>query len=525
MALNKEQKAVMELLKKETPKEELQPWIRGYIPNHYKRITIGKEEALELAKVGAVLAMSRFYKKPFFTQALLIGVCLASRYRTVTVVTPSQYGKSWTLGMIALLLADKQKKIRVVGNTETQTANVMDAVLEHIQTLAPEIKTKLFGTLTRAEKLVQSTAKDKIAFKGGSIEALSVKGTSSNPLTTQMMGKSGIVIVDEAALIDNDRYSEMGRRQVSNKEDIENSELFIEISNPHQKGVFYDHLTTDTPEDDSIVIWADVLTACEEGNYLSSRVPKLDFFNNRSTCKRYLLCELEEYSEESMFEQPRIDDNPEKHDLTYCLGIDSAYTGKDSIIATLSGVDAEGNIRLVSNVNLSKGTWEVGKTSVEVVNRILAIVYRYQVKVVTIDIGFGTHIIEPLALAAQGFLVIGVNFASSTTKARRSNGVRHFSAVYGTNKRSEMYLDMSQLIKSDNLYMTTALWEEMKESMQHTKTLNRGAKIGVIPKDDIKLRIGKSPDELDSAVLSVHAIMLYLLSSSLYLYGEEDEDE
>ena len=49
--------------------------------------------------------------------------------------------------------------------------------------------------------------------------------------------------------------------------------------------------------------------------------------------------------------------------------------------------------------------------------------------------------------------------------------------------------------------------------MVAVRSINKsGGKIGIIPKDEIKHIIKHSPDELDSTLLSVHALLLYILN-------------
>lgn len=81
------------LLALETPKEELQDWVLGKIPKHYKRLSISREKALELAKIGQAKAGAYYGERLYFTQALIFGAMTTEDYDNISIVTCSQYGK------------------------------------------------------------------------------------------------------------------------------------------------------------------------------------------------------------------------------------------------------------------------------------------------------------------------------------------------------------------------------------------------------------------------------------------------
>ena len=98
--MNSLQERVVKLCESASPKKELTEWTRGYIPKHYKRLNISMEEAIRLAKMGVVEAMTCFNTNIYFTQALMFGAVIehftTGKYNTLTIVTTSQYGKSYT---------------------------------------------------------------------------------------------------------------------------------------------------------------------------------------------------------------------------------------------------------------------------------------------------------------------------------------------------------------------------------------------------------------------------------------------
>lgn len=203
------------------------------------------------------------------------------------------------------------------------------------------------------------------------------------------------------------------------------------------------------------------------------------------------------------------------------MGVDSAYKGKDNIDVCLACMDLYKNVRILDIITIDKGKWVDGKTSDKIIKSILRIQRRTKAKVICVDIGWGVYIVEGLAKYASDFNVVGINFGAGTTKKRKENN--HYSAKYGANMRAEMYLDMQQLMDNGKLTMTTKVANILKNQMQYTKsTVKSGGKIAIIPKDEIKAKIGKSPDELDCCVLSVHSIMLYNMNGGIYVYTQNE---
>lgn len=526
--MNSIQSRVLELCNSAEPKENLKKWTRGYIPKHYKRLNISMQEAKRLAVTGATEALSCFGTNLYFTQSLIFGAVIehykSHKYNQLVIVTTSQYGKSYTMGEIAIWIGANGHTLRVSGGTDATTEIIMSHVTKHIQNAHQDIKNKLIvENQNKIEKLETAVSRKKLSFKGGgSIESVTLGVSSSNDPKkgNRAIGRGGDYILDEAGLVPDDAYAEIGRREFSNVDG--EKDLLIQISNPHREGTFYDKLTDENPPEDTLIIWMDARTAIEEGRIKDTKqVQESDFFRNKSTCQRYLLCELENYSDESMFNNIRLDDSPLKENYLYFLGVDSAYKGKDNIDVCLSCLDEYGNIRILDIETIKKGKWVDGKTSEEILKEILRIQNRVHAKFICVDIGWGVYIVEGLAKKAKDYTVLGINFGGGTTKQRKDNN--HYSAKYGANMRAEMYIDLQQLMDAGKVTMTTKVAKVLKKQMQFTKsTIKSGGKIAIIPKDEIKAKIGHSPDELDCCVLSVHSIMLYNMNGGIYVYTQND---
>lgn len=526
--MNSIQEKVVKLCNSAEPKDNLREWTRGYIPKHYKRLSIDMSEAFRLAKLGATEAITCFNTNPYFTQAMIFGAVVdylnGGKYNELVIVTTSQYGKSYTMGQIANYMAYKGLTVRVASGTEANTEIIMGHVISHLQTAHSDIKSKLLvENQSKIEKLQTSVSKKKLSFKGGGMIESVTLGASTNDSkkSNNAIGRGGNYIIDEAGLVPNEAYVEIGRREFSNVDG--KKDILIQISNPHRTGIFYDKLTMENPPEDRLIIWMDVRTAIEEGRIKDTeQVVNSDFFLEKSTCQRYLLCELENYSDESMFENIKINDSPITEGYTYFLGIDSAYKGKDNIDVCLSAIDQYRNIRILDIVTIKKGKWVDGVTSERILEDILKIQRSVHAKFICVDIGYGVYIVEGLAKKASDYSVLGINFGAGTTKERVKHN--HYSAKYGANMRAEMYLDAQQLIDNGKVTFTTKVAKLLSQQMQHTKsTIKTGGKIAIIPKDEIKAKIGHSPDELDCCVLSIHAIMLYNMNGGIFVYTQNEE--
>lgn len=515
--MNSIQERVIKLLDEATPKEQLKKWVKGYIPEHYKRLNISMEEAERIAEIGAVEAYAYFGTRLYFTQALLMGAAISGYYKKFIVVTPSQYGKSWLCGQIAIWLADQGHKVYIAGGNTNTTEIIQSKTMEHIQTADISVKNKLLETADKIERLQTSISKKRLSWKGGGlIEGMSLGESFKDPKKgNTAIGRGGDFIIDEASLVSEDTYAEMGRREFANKSGEQY--ISIEISNPHNPGRFWDALTGDKHPDNALLIWMDARTAFEEGNIESKeQIAESEFFKNKSTCKRYLLCELEDYSAESLFGEPIIDDS-EPEECMYFLGIDSAYKGKDDIKVALTGLTINGTLRILDMVTINKTNWVDGETSAKIIKDIMRIIRGFGVKKACVDVGYGVYIVEALSQRADTFSVNGINFGSGTTKGRKQ-----FSAVYGDNKRAEMHLDLQDLMDNGKVTFTSDMAEGLKEQMSAVKAIRKpNGKTAIIPKDEIKQIIGRSPDDLDAVLLSVHAAILYLMSDGTLLYQDE----
>lgn len=474
----------------------------GYIPKHYKRLTVSPEEAVELAKIGFAKVYSYFGVKLFFTQSLMAGAIFCGRYDDIVIVTPSQYGKSFLMGMIAIIKSYEGRKVYVAASTGDTTKIIMNHVMLHLQNVNPEVQNALLEKKSKLEKLATSTSKTKIGFStGGMIESVTM-GESYANATNQLVGRGGgDYIVDEAGRCSEDALAEMGRREFASIDGTKYQSIMI--SNPHQPGLFYDKLTEDEVPEGRIVIWSDALTAIEEDRLKESIVVNSDFARNRITRYKYIHCVLEMQTS-SMFEKPVLYQEPLESDyIQYFMGVDSAYKGRDNITISMNAVDEKGH----SHIEWIRDINKVDFDSDRIINEIASYAKAYRVSLICVDEGWGVWILR--GLEKKGLPVIGINFGSSPTKKRVD--AKHYAALWASNKRAEMHLDLQDLMENEAVFFSEQAYSRIKDILPlvSTKARRGSGKIDIVPKSQIKALLGRSPDELDSVILSIHAAILF----------------
>lgn len=486
---------------------------QGKKPVHFKRLSIPQDEADRLANLGAYEMIAHWDNvRLFYTQALIAGAIFSGEFDKMYIISPSQYGKSWLLGHISLLHAYHGHRVNLVASTGDRSNVIMSYVARAASESNAEVKNALAGdALKKIERLDRSLSQSRISFAvGGSVEAFSLGDTFDDLTHNKAIGRGGAYIVDEAALISDEALSEIGRSEFSSVDGTK--EIVCMISNPHKVGTFYDAITAENVPDRTLVIWADILTACQEGRWTPDHAMTSEFANHVDTLTRYLLCELPTEGI-GMFDTPQVvEREPKKSDI-HVLGVDAAYKGKDDIYIT-DAVFTEKGLHFNDIVKVRKPRWIDGVTSNDIADAIARIYHTLDATMVCVDVGFGVWLVE--ALAMRGVVVKGINFASGTTKERQK--ARHYAAVNGANMRAEMHLDLQDLMENQKCTFAPSVYKEIKDTLPHvTGERKANGKIIVRPKQEIKNEIGHSPDAFDSVILALHAAVLYTAESATFI--------
>lgn len=474
----------------------------GYKPKHYKRLSISFEEADRLAKFGQTEVLT-YYAKPvmlYYTQAVIAGAMIEGSYDTITIVCPSQYGKSYLMGHIAPILAYNGIKLGIAAATTPTTEIIMSQTRAAITDLEEVMKKDLTGeTKRKVDRLDSSLSRTRIGFAGrGYIETLTLGDTFENIGHNRAVGRGISYIIDEAALVSDQALNEVGRRELSRTDG--KKELLVMISNPHKPGTFYDALTGEA-DDKTLIIWMDALTACQEGRWTPEQVLKSEFAKHTDTRLRYWMCELPTEGV-GMFPEPTVGE-PFKQPVVV-LGVDSAYKGKDNI--EVCEIDIEENRLFCPEIaTVYKKNWVDGVTHQQIIDDIARVYWARGAALICVDVGQGIWLTQ--GLIAKGCQTIGINFAQMPTKERVK--ARHYSATQAANVRAEMHLDLQSLMDEGLLTFTKDIAEGLREVLPYVTYERRASgKILIRPKAELKALIGHSPDKLDALLLAIHAAIL-----------------
>lgn len=495
----------------------------GNIPVHYKRNTIPRKEQLLLSNVGQYEIGCHFKEDAniFFTQGLIAAVALSGKYTKIGIVTPSQYGKSYLVGMLALLLAYNGHKVNVGASTADKTDIIMTYCMKSAARAMPEVKKALTAeTLKKVDRLDQALSKQRLAFPGrGLVQALTLGDTyqEGNTSHNKAVGESGMWIVDEAALCSEASMSELGRREFSSVDGT--VEPLIMISNPHNPGYFYDFITKEEMKPGECVIWMDALTMVQEGRATAEKVLNSDFADRRDTLQRYLLCELPSDGD-GMFDDIIVADRPAMDDACVSvLGVDAAYKGKDNIEVCQCLITPEG-LHVSAVETIKKPVWVDGVTSQEIIDQIARVYHRLGCAMCYVDEGWGVWLKEGLVL--RGVNAKGIAFGSRPTQAHtvrgRRTATKRYAATNAKRKRDEMHLDLRDLIEHQAVTFSNQAYGRIKDILPFVSyEVKSDGKIHVTPKPEIKIKLGHSPDALDAVLLAVHAAVIYCDNDVAYI--------
>lgn len=487
---------------------------RGRIPTHYKRCTIPEGRRDYLAWLGlSKLVASYLDTSLFYTQALIAGVALSGDYDQITIVTCSQYGKTWLMGRLALRMAFDGHPMNIGGSMEALTEKIMRQCMVAVSSAADDIKKALTAEqLKKVDRLDQSVSKTRLSFPGkGQVQGVSLGDAYEDIGRNKAVGETGAWIVDEAALVSERSMAELGRREFSSIDGT--VEPLIMISNPHKAGYFYDCLTEDPMDARSCVIWADALTMAQEGRRSADKILASKFAQSRDTIQRYLLCELPTDGA-GMFDTPKVASL--NVDGTAVLGIDAAYKGKDSIEVCHAKITGDG-LYIEDVATIKKTVWIDGVTSREIIDQVAKTYHALGCALCCVDIGFGVWLLE--GLKYRGVNAHGVNFGAGPSKWRIRE--KHYVSTIAQNRRAEMHLDLQDLIENRALTLSPQVHERIKSvlPMVVCETKPNGKK-QVIPKAEIKAKLGHSPDAFDAVLLAVHAAVLYGADAVSYITEE-----
>lgn len=187
-----------------------------------------------------------------------------------------------------------------------------------------------------------------------------------------------------------------------------------------------------------------------------------------------------------------------KNDFVF-IGVDSATKGKDGTRAYVNAYNIiDGTIKVIGCESFDD-VWIDGYTSYKVGTDIVNFARSLNANAVYIDPAYGQHIIDAFVRQAPEITIGSINFGSKTSDRAKGR------AALAYNRRAEMYINTSDQLRSKRIEAYCDV-TELERQLSATELEVDAKQIKVIPKDIIKQRIGKSPDEADAFVLSIQAI-------------------
>lgn len=508
-------------------------WVIGKIPDvsDYRKISAdSNEELLTLAKIGQLMADQVVPgTKLYFTQALLVGAALLTReladkfglefekYRSVLMVTPTRYGKSFLNAFIAISNAALGgKEVRIGGATKDKAGLIQEKIVSLMPKTTKEIQDGLIissedGDVNKkVQRLATQASKEALAWRsGGSIKMFSTNETRKNAdvAAAGAVGVGGdIVILDEIQLM-----TPMGFRTASRFFMENNTTKRFCVGNPQRNGHFRD--LYDDPN--TFVVHLNDSGAIIEGRMTRRQMELTGMPTYSAEYRAFVMVEFPPDNSGSRFftTLPSVFDKaefPEEPQRFAFMGIDSAYKGADALkvsIVTLNITKERVWTELIyqEDMKAKYPVWDDAMTTLNICLDILKLVEKYNVLKASIDIGMGVQVYETLLRLSPEFELEPVAFNSAPTEWRVETD---FNAKWAVNKRAEMHLDLKELCETGMMYIDPPYYDELMKQMREIGNAEQGQKIKIEAKKDIKHRIGQSPDSLDSLCLAVRALVL-----------------
>lgn len=412
-------------------------------------------------------------------------------------MTTTQYGKSLTIALaVILLLTTQTHKIPLIAPSKEQGKIIMNYILEHV--LDDEVFLSGLLEVESVMKLKTQFTKNRLAWSHGSeVRVLSADASrvvgDINSAGKGLMGFGGdVVIVDEASLIPDLIMNKVLRMLGGSP----NSRLIL-IGNPFNENYFYKasldenfHKLKVTGEQ-----------AVREGRLTREF---LDEMKKTLDPSMYTILYEPDFvigTQGSYITMQDIETGRAgKHeDKTKRMGVDAARFGDDRWVFcyrdgskvqywTYKHIDSNDAFGYLFNFQKELGfKWE--DVNVDGTG------------------GYGAGLID--ICKEKGYDVNEVNFAEAPDK---NNENKFF------NMRAQMYGAIKSALKAGNLDLNDVdLIKEVTTPKYMFRVKGRYTTILIEPKEDIKKRLGKSPDIADALALTYYEGVTFLIDNISYM--------
>lgn len=394
--------------------------------------------------------------------------------KRVEFITCTQYGKSWTVALAALIVSCIQgEQIAILAPTAEKAKVIMRYYIEHLGD-NPFFYEELEKD-TKLERLKQEESKERIILRnGGGIYVISTQNRTAKASVEAAMGAGcKNVVTDEASLISNQTEATIFRMIAGKGEDA----FYCKIGNPFYRNHFYESYLDDNYK--KIII--DYRQAIAEGRYNESFIAearKKPFFDILYECKFPSEDLIDEKGYQQLLTEAQIRD-------AFCeiepigkprLGVDIGRGINASVF-----VIRYDNYAFVAEKNQSKDLMTQ-------VNRIEALIKDYKIEcdnVAVDDVGVGGGVVD--RLAEKNILVVGVKEGGKAEDEKFLN------------VKAENYWLLSQWIKEGGKLKESSDWFQLQNIKYKEDSSSR---LKIEPKEELMRRGIPSPDVADALMLT-----------------------
>lgn len=365
-------------------------------------------------------------------------------------------GKSYTASMLAVMSLLKGKRTLAIAQTNQAIREV----------LVPEILARLNEIIPGKFKFNQTS--NKIVFGKGIIYLGSYESLESLRGYTRI----SLIILDEAALAPPNIFEVVAFCM----RDCDEEPKIRMMSTPRSANWLTEYVKKNN---------IPVITAKTSDNKRITpkeiELMKKASIDENSWRREFYGDEIDDENAGVLFSTSLLSNAPkfmQRNNNGYAIGIDCSGLGKDS------------NVIVVRNQNeiLEIVEKKVASNSelCSIVRGLIMTHGKGNLSHIAIDEAYGLDLHERLTEA--GIIATIVPFGGKANNQAYAN------------RRAEMYINLKKGIEE---YGLKGITEELHRELQATKyILNNNGKIQIIPKDEIKLNIGRSPDAADALALT-----------------------
>lgn len=374
---------------------------------------------------------------------------------------------------ILLSIIERVEKVLIVAPSEKQAKIIMGYVIQHI--FDNEYLIAMLDYEGNKQKLKKEQSKNRITFSNGSeIYILTAEvGTVSREAKGLMGFGATMIIVDESSLIPDTMFSKILRMAGESA-----AGKLIQIGNPFERNHFWKAFHTDRYFK-LTVGWQQALAegriTQEFINEVREEMPPMDF-------QIFYDAEFPEGgSDDSVIPYEWIQKavgRPAPEDDEVFAGVDVARFGRDKSVYLLRKGYKVAKIETNSKLD-----------TMSLVGWLREHIDNDEPDSIAVDVvGIGAGVAD--RLGELGYEVDDVNAGSAP-----SDSEKYF------NKRAELFWNLRQMFKEDKISIPndTELIQELTE-LRYKYSSEK--KLRIEAKDDMKKRVGRSPDKADALALS-----------------------